>query len=103
MVNSKKDMSCHGNWISTNCLLTNQAMVKISDLLLDNSVQRSNFSLCLLLSLTLPYTEAVTAFSWEPGGSKFAIIHGESPRISASFYNMEEKGKVTLLSEYYIF
>ena len=54
------------------------------------------------LSLILLLTEAVTAFSWEPGGSKFAIIHGESPRISASFYNMEEKGKVTLLSEYYM-
>ena len=46
------------------------------------------------------FTEAVTAFSWEPGGSKFAIIHGESPRISASFYNMEKQGSVSLLSKY---
>ena len=44
-------------------------------------------------------TEAVSAFSWEPGGSKFAIIHGESPRISASFYNMEKQGSVSLLSK----
>ena len=47
-----------------------------------------------------PSTEAVSAFSWEPGGSKFAIIHGESPRISASFYNMEKQGSVSLLSKY---
>ncbi|XP_058950716.2 eukaryotic translation initiation factor 3 subunit B-like [Pocillopora verrucosa] len=44
--------------------------------------------------------EAVTAFSWEPGGSKFAIIHGESPRISASFYNMEKQGSVSLLKTF---
>lgn len=44
-------------------------------------------------------TEAVSAFSWEPGGSKFAIIHGESPRISASFYDMEKQGSVSLLSK----
>ena len=50
-----------------------------------------------LFSLSL--AEVVTAFSWEPGGSKFAIIHGESPRISASFYVMEKQGSVSLLSK----
>lgn len=30
--------------------------------------------------------EQVTAFAWEPTGAKFCCLHGESPRISASFY-----------------
>jgi len=35
--------------------------------------------------------ETIIAFAWEPIGRKFAIIHGENPRISASFYKVEEK------------
>lgn len=41
--------------------------------------------------------EAVLAFAWEPTGSKFAYIHGEAPRISVTFYNIQPKGKVVLM------
>jgi len=41
--------------------------------------------------------ETVLAFAWEPTGSKFAYIHGEAPRISVSFYNIQPKGKVVLM------
>nr|XP_011432969.2 eukaryotic translation initiation factor 3 subunit B [Crassostrea gigas] len=37
--------------------------------------------------------ENVIAFAWEPVGSRFAFIHGESPRISVSFYQIRP-GKV---------
>ena len=45
--------------------------------------------------------EPILAFSLEPKGSKFAIIHGEPPiRISASFYKINDKGAaITKLSE----
>lgn len=33
--------------------------------------------------------EPIQAFAWEPIGSKFAIIHGESPSISVSFYGVK--------------
>ncbi|XP_033630442.1 eukaryotic translation initiation factor 3 subunit B-like [Asterias rubens] len=41
--------------------------------------------------------ETITAFAWEPTGSRFCCLHGESPRISASFYKIHEKGKVELV------
>ena len=43
--------------------------------------------------------ETITAFAWEPTGSRFCCLHGESPRISASFYKIHEKGKVELVSK----
>lgn len=48
---------------------------------------------------TLEIKETITAFEWEPNGSKFCIIHGEAPRICASFYQLEEKenGKAVLI------
>jgi translation initiation factor 3 subunit B len=48
---------------------------------------------------TLEIKDPVDAFEWEPNGSKFCVIHGENPRITASFYQLEERtlGKVTLL------
>lgn len=54
------------------------------------------FFVCLFSFFPL---EVVSAFSWEPGGCKFAVIHGESPRISASFYSLEKEGSVTLQSK----
>jgi len=36
--------------------------------------------------------ESILAFAWEPVNTKFAIIHGESPRISVSFY-LVKKGQ----------
>uniref|UniRef100_A0A8C5E874 Eukaryotic translation initiation factor 3 subunit B n=1 Tax=Gouania willdenowi TaxID=441366 RepID=A0A8C5E874_GOUWI len=41
--------------------------------------------------------ESIIAFAWEPNGSKFAVLHGESPRINASFYNVRNNGKIDLL------
>ncbi|CAH1273290.1 EIF3B [Branchiostoma lanceolatum] len=35
--------------------------------------------------------EVVNAFAWEPNGEKFVVLHGESPRISASIYKMSNK------------
>merc|ERR1711962_1368713 len=48
---------------------------------------------------TLEIKEPIEAFEWEPNGCQFCVIHGESPRISASFYKLEESqlGKVTLI------
>ncbi|KAK3091595.1 hypothetical protein FSP39_021018 [Pinctada imbricata] len=40
--------------------------------------------------------ENVMAFAWEPTGTRFAYIHGESPRISVTFYQIKA-GKVELL------
>ncbi|XP_013774809.1 eukaryotic translation initiation factor 3 subunit B-like isoform X1 [Limulus polyphemus] len=36
--------------------------------------------------------EYITAFAWEPVGSKFAVIHGETPHISVSFYGIKGGG-----------
>ncbi|XP_031556262.1 eukaryotic translation initiation factor 3 subunit B-like [Actinia tenebrosa] len=49
---------------------------------------------------SLEMKEAIIAFAWEPGSSKFCILHGEAPRISASFYDMEIQGSVELQKTY---
>ncbi|KAK9980676.1 hypothetical protein ABG768_000267 [Culter alburnus] len=41
--------------------------------------------------------ESIIAFAWEPNGSKFAVLHGESPRINASFYHVKSNGKIELI------
>jgi len=48
---------------------------------------------------TLEIKDPVSAVEWEPNGSKFCVIHGETPRICASFYEVQEtqQRKVTLL------
>ena len=47
------------------------------------------------------FSENVMAFAWEPTGNKFAFIHGESPRISVSFYNIKPQGgKVEQISKF---
>lgn len=33
--------------------------------------------------------EPIQAFAWEPVGTKFAMIHGESPNINVSFYEVK--------------
>ncbi len=43
--------------------------------------------------------ENVHAFSWEPVGSKFAIIHGESQQLSVSFYGVKTGQTPTLLKK----
>lgn len=44
-------------------------------------------------------TETIIAFAWEPNGSKFAVLHGEAPRISVSFYHVKSNGKIELISK----
>ncbi|XP_074058018.1 eukaryotic translation initiation factor 3 subunit B [Macrotis lagotis] len=41
--------------------------------------------------------ESIIAFAWEPNGSKFAVLHGEAPRISVSFYHVKNNGKIELI------
>uniref|UniRef100_A0A670K1Q9 Eukaryotic translation initiation factor 3 subunit B n=1 Tax=Podarcis muralis TaxID=64176 RepID=A0A670K1Q9_PODMU len=41
--------------------------------------------------------ESIIAFAWEPNGSKFAVLHGEPPRISCSFYHVKNNGKIELI------
>ena len=43
--------------------------------------------------------ETIIAFAWEPNGSKFAVLHGEAPRISVSFYHVKSNGKIELISK----
>ena len=40
--------------------------------------------------------ENVCAFAWEPVGSKFAIIHGESQSMNVSFYSVTTGNIITL-------
>lgn len=44
--------------------------------------------------------ENIIAFAWEPSGSKFAYIHGENPRISVTFCNIRQGGKVETLKTF---
>lgn len=43
--------------------------------------------------------DGIIAFAWEPNGSKFAVLHGEVPRISVSFYHVKNNGKIELISK----
>merc|ERR1711957_953287 len=46
----------------------------------------------------LDVKDAIMAFAWEPKGSRFAMIHGESAsatKVSVSFYNMNKKVEAT--------
>lgn len=52
------------------------------------------------------FLEQIVAFSWEPVGNKFAIIHGDTSSYSVSFYGINKLvsgGTVTLLSNYLLF
>ena len=42
----------------------------------------------------------VQAFAWEPIGTKFAIIHGETQSMTASFYSVTTGQTPTLLKKY---
>lgn len=44
--------------------------------------------------------ENISAFAWEPVGNKFAVIHGDSPHISVSFYGIKQGGTVSLLKKF---
>ncbi|XP_074648217.1 eukaryotic translation initiation factor 3 subunit B-like [Tubulanus polymorphus] len=44
--------------------------------------------------------EPIIAFAWEPTGHKFSFIHGESTRISVSFYQVRPAGRVDLIKTF---
>uniref|UniRef100_A0A672K607 Eukaryotic translation initiation factor 3 subunit B n=1 Tax=Sinocyclocheilus grahami TaxID=75366 RepID=A0A672K607_SINGR len=41
--------------------------------------------------------ESIIGFAWEPNGGRFAVLHGKSPRINASFYHVKSNGKIDLI------
>lgn len=49
---------------------------------------------------SLEIEENVVAFAWEPVGNKFAIIHGEGPSYSVSFYGVKLGTSITLLKNF---
>ncbi len=52
------------------------------------------------INLWILLLDQIVAFSWEPVGNKFAIIHGDGPQFSVSFYGIKPGGTVTILSEF---
>lgn len=34
-------------------------------------------------------SDKVIAFTWEPTGNRFAVIHGDNPKPDVSFYTMK--------------
>lgn len=44
--------------------------------------------------------ESVHAFAWEPVGSKFAMIHGESQSLNVSFYSIKPGENPVMLKKY---
>jgi len=45
--------------------------------------------------------EPIVAFSWEPVGNKFAIIHGEQANTCTSFWDVKRGETPTFLSTYF--
>ncbi|KFM61475.1 Eukaryotic translation initiation factor 3 subunit B, partial [Stegodyphus mimosarum] len=44
--------------------------------------------------------ENIIAFSWEPVGNKFAVIHGDGAFITVSFYGIKSGGTMSLLKKF---
>ncbi|XP_002736509.1 eukaryotic translation initiation factor 3 subunit B-like [Saccoglossus kowalevskii] len=87
---------CKMHWQNKGDLLC----VKVDRYTKSKKVQFCNFEIFRIREKQIPVEqveikESIMAFAWEPGGTKFAILHGENPRISASFY-LVTKGKVEL-------
>uniref|UniRef100_A0A131XUJ2 Eukaryotic translation initiation factor 3 subunit B n=1 Tax=Ixodes ricinus TaxID=34613 RepID=A0A131XUJ2_IXORI len=64
-----------------------------------------NFEIFLMKEKQIPVDsleikDTIVAFAWEPVGSKFAIIHGESPHISVSFYGVKPGASAVLLKKF---
>eukprot|EP00088_Acartia_fossae_P013133 TRINITY_DN1682_c0_g1_i1.p1 TRINITY_DN1682_c0_g1~~TRINITY_DN1682_c0_g1_i1.p1 ORF type:complete len:705 (+),score=264.99 TRINITY_DN1682_c0_g1_i1:29-2116(+) len=64
-----------------------------------------NFEIFHMLEKQIPVDsveikETVHAFSWEPVGSKFAVIHGDSQSLNVSFYGLKEGHTPVLLKKY---
>jgi len=49
---------------------------------------------------TVKIEETVHAFSWEPIGSKFAVIHGDSQGLNVSFYGLKKGQGPEMLKKY---
>merc|ERR1712241_1607559 len=49
---------------------------------------------------TVKIEETVHTFSWEPVGSKFAVIHGESSLLNVSFYGLKKGTEPEILKKY---
>merc|ERR1719369_1457146 len=49
---------------------------------------------------TVKIEESVHAFSWEPIGSKFAVIHGDSQTLNVSFYGLKKGQGPEVLKKY---
>ncbi|WZY93473.1 hypothetical protein YC2023_065802 [Brassica napus] len=47
---------------------------------------------------SLKVDKKILAFAWEPSGHRFAVIYGDEPNLSVSFYSMKTPGKVTELT-----
>ncbi|CAN6878039.1 unnamed protein product [Brassica oleracea] len=48
---------------------------------------------------SLKVDKKILAFAWEPSGHRFAVIYGDEPTLSVSFYSMKKTpGKVTELT-----
>merc|ERR1711962_1728074 len=64
-----------------------------------------NFEIFHMLEKQIPVDsvevkESVHAFSWEPVGSKFAVIHGESQQLNVSFYGLKKGTEPEILKKY---
>lgn len=64
-----------------------------------------NFEIFLMKEKQIPVDsleikDTIVAFAWEPVGSKFAIIHGDSPHISVSFYGVRPGASAVLLKKF---
>lgn len=75
--------------------------VKVDRFTRSKKGQFTNFELFHMREKGIPYDsleikDKIEAFAWEPCGNKFAIIHGASPRICVTFYQLQA-GKVSLL------
>lgn len=46
----------------------------------------------------LKVDKKILAFAWEPSGHRFAVIYGDEPTLTVSFYSMKTPGKVTELT-----
>lgn len=44
--------------------------------------------------------ETIQAFAWEPVGTKFAVIHGEPPSTSVSFFEVKTGQTPTMVKKY---
>jgi len=44
--------------------------------------------------------ESVQAFSWEPTGSKFAVIHGDAQSLNVTFYGIKAGHTIVMLKKY---